>query len=190
MGDLLMKLADGDEIHARLCAAIEVEETRYLWVPADAITFVPRVLPRIYGDGRALFTIGTINQRPAYWVVRGCSTWGCGFDREDAAGPDFADLTDDILTELEDAFGRGTCGYSGSSLFHPRADRIQGCRCEECEDEIVSVWPEVNGNDGCHWDRMDWPKTFETVPNPLSWRGNLLAEDPDRPTTGAGDRTP
>lgn len=178
MGEaLIQRPADGDEVHARLVAAVEVTERAYLWVPSDAIEFVPRVLPVIYGDGRALFTMGTINQRPAYWIIRGCSTWGSGSDRDDSVGPDFAELTDDMLTALEEAFGRGTCGYSGSSLFHPREDRIQWCSCEECDEETVAVWPEVNGNDGCHWSRIDWPSGFETVPNPLSQRGNLLAQN-------------
>src|SRR6202012_2280696 len=70
-----------DPIQKRLVAAIGREESGYLWVPADAITFSPRVLPKVYGDGRALFALATINQRPAYWVIRGCSTWGCGSDR-------------------------------------------------------------------------------------------------------------
>ena len=165
-----------DDVQARLVAAIEKPEQRYLWTPADAITFTPRVLPKVYGDGRALFMLATINQRPAYWVIRGCSTWGSGLDSEDAPGPDFAEMTDDILTDLEDHFGRGRCGYSGSSLFHPRADRIQWCQCEECDDEHVAAWPEVDGDGGCSWSRTDWPDGFDTVPNPLSWRGNLLTE--------------
>lgn len=77
-----------DRIQPQLIRAIEKRKRLYLWTPADAITFVPRVLPTVYGDGRALFTIATINQRPAYWVIRACSTWGCGLDREDSSGPD------------------------------------------------------------------------------------------------------
>lgn len=86
------KRRDGsnDPVHRKLRRAIEKRKCAYLWTPADAITFVPRVLPTIYGDGRALFTIATINQRPAYWVIRACSTWGSGLDREDSTGPDFA----------------------------------------------------------------------------------------------------
>lgn len=165
-----------DLIHGKLRRAVEKRERAYLWTPADAISFVPYLLPTIYGDGRALFTIGTINQRPAYWIIRACSTWGTGSDTGDARGPDFGEMTDDILTALEDAFGNGRCGYSGNSLFMPKRERIKDCKCEECTDRYRARWPMVDGNGGCHWSWMDWPSGFRTVKNPLSWRGNLLKE--------------
>lgn len=87
-------MIESDPIHAKLVKAIERRDRAYLWTPADAISFTPRVLPHIYGDGRALFALATINQRPRYWVIRACSTWGCGMDRETAADLDFAEMTD------------------------------------------------------------------------------------------------
>lgn len=171
-----------ERLHLKLCRAVERRERAYLWTPADSITFVPRVLPKVYGDGRALFTIATINQRPAYWIIRACSSWGSGFDREDSSGPDFAEMTDDILTDLEEAFGNGRCGYSGNSLFQPKKYRTQSCQCEDCVDgRFRARWPMVDGSGGCSWSRMDWPEGFRTVPNPLSWRGNLLAQSRQRP---------
>jgi hypothetical protein len=165
-------------IHARLRKAVEKRERAYLWTPADAITYKPYVSPTIYGDGRALFAITTINQRPAYWVIRGCSTWGCASDRKDSIGPDFGEITDVVLTDLEDAFGRGRCGYSGNSLFWPKKDRIKNCQCEECRDGRFRMrWPAVDYDGGCSWSRMDWPKGFATVKNSLSWEGNLLATE-------------
>lgn len=163
-----------DDIHARLVKAIERKERFYLWVPSQPITFIPRVLPRIYGDGRALFTLATINQRPAYWVIRACSTWGAGLDRESSTGPDFAEMTDEILTDLEEAFGSGRCGYSGNSLFHTKRERMRYCKCEDCEAGPMARWPMVDGDGGCSWSRMDWPAGFDVEPNPLSWKGNLL----------------
>ena len=179
---------DGDAVHNRLRRAIERRERAYLWVPEQAITFVPRVLPKIYGDGRALFAIATINQRPAYWVIRACSTWGSGFDRDDSTGPDFAEMTDEILTDLEEAFGNGRCGYSGNSLFWPKKERMRSCQCEECTDRYATArWPMVDGDGGCLWSRIDWPAGFPTVPNPLSRKGNLLAIDaPPSPSSGDG----
>ncbi len=171
---------NGDDyaVHSRLRRVIEKRERSWLWVPEHAITFVPRLLTAIYGDGRALFAIATINQRPAYWVIRGCSTWGCDFDREDATGPDFGEMSDDIMTELEEQFGRGRCGYSGNSLFQGRKQRIQNCQCDECTDRYNTArWPMVNNEGGCSWSRIDWPKGFPTRPNPLSPRGNLLAAE-------------
>ncbi|HEY0125013.1 MAG TPA: hypothetical protein VGC14_25265 [Rhizobium sp.] len=164
---------ENDEVHARLVEAIEKPESAYLWDPAYTIEFTPRVLPLVYGDGRALFTLATINQRPAYWVIRGCSTWGCDMDRGDATGPGFGELTDDILTDLEEQFGSGRCGYQGESLFYPKDERH--CDCEECQDDYVASWPEVDGYGGCSWSRSDWPPGFEVKANPLSWCGNLLA---------------
>ena len=112
-------------------------------------------------------------------MIRGCSTWGCGFDREDAVGPDFAELTDDLITALEEAFGSGRCGYSGNSLFWPRKERLKNCQCEECDEKRWKAkWPMVDDNGGCSWSRSDWPKGFATVPNPLSCQGSLLAEVP------------
>jgi len=176
-----------DAVHNRLRRAIEKRERAYLWVPEQAITFVPRVLPKIYGDGRALFAIATINQRPAYWVIRACSTWGSGFDRDDSTGPDFAEMTDDILTDLEEAFGNGRCGYSGNSLFWPKRERMRNCQCEECTDRYATArWPMVDGYGGCSWGRIDWPAGFQTVPNPLSRMGNLLAID-ETPTPNPGE---
>lgn len=165
-----------DVIHQRLRKAIEKPQRSYLWTPADTITFIPYLLPAFYGDGRALFSIATINQRPAYWVIRACSSWGSGLDADDAPGPDFAEMTDVIMADLEDAFGRGRCGYSGFSLFWPRKERMRDCKCEECSDRSVARWPMVDDNGGCSWSRIAWPDEFPTVRNPLSWRGNLLAQ--------------
>lgn len=178
MSDLLSLDGATDPLHQQLRNAIERREKSYLWTPANMITFTPYLLPVFYGDGRALFALSTINQRPRYWVIRGCSTWGSGYDRGDSIGPDFAELTDDILTDLEEAFGNGRCGYSGNSLFWPRKERRQNCQCEECDEKGWKArWPMVDGCGGCSWSRIDWPKKFQTINNPLSRRGNLLAID-------------
>lgn len=165
----------GDRIHERLRKSVEKRTKSYLWLPGDTPPFVPALLPLIYGDGRALFTVASINQRPRYWIIRGDSSWGCA-STEKSAGPDFAELVDDILTDLEDQFGTGRCGYSGTSLFLPKKDRILDCQCEDCVDgKYRARWPMVDGSGGCSWSRMDWPSGFKTVENPSSWRGHLLA---------------
>ncbi|HPG02919.1 MAG TPA: hypothetical protein P5256_06360 [Beijerinckiaceae bacterium] len=165
-----------DPIHQKLRKVVEKPIQRYLWTPADMITFTPALLPVFYGDGRALFQISTINQRPRYWIIRGCSTWGCGYDGNRSTGPDFAELTDDLLTDLEEAFGNGRCGYSDNSLFWPRKERLQFCQSEQCDEKRWKArWPMVDGSGGSSWSRIDWPDSFDTMKNPLSWRGNLLA---------------
>lgn len=166
--------ANDDAIHDRLRKAVERRIRSWLWVEGDTPPFRPALLPLIYGDGRALFTLATINQRPRYYVIRCDSGWGSGSDIDDSLGPDFAELTDDILTDLEEAFGDGRCGYSGASLFIPKRERRRYCKCEDCRDMGIAKWPMVDGSGGCSWSRMDWPAGFTVVPNPLSWRGNLL----------------
>lgn len=183
--DLKSRPAGDDPVHAALRKAEERKITSYLWVPGDTKPFIPRVLPLIYGDGRALFNIATINQRPAFWVIRACSTWGSAYDHGESSGPDFAEITDEILTDLEATFGNGRCGYSGNSLFWPRRDRLEDCQCEECDEKgYVAKWPMVDGYGGCSWSRRDWPDGFETVANPLSWCGNLLKVEPTFPEGG------
>lgn len=177
--------ATGDAVQCALVKEIERKQRAHLWTPDDAINFTPRVLPTVFGDGRALFSLTTINQRPAYWVIRGCSSWGCCSDAIDATGPEFAEQVDDILTALEEAFGSGRCGYSDNNLFWPRRERVQYCQCEECSDATFRAqWPMVDSDGGCSWSRIDWPKGFEVEPNPLSWRGNLLLASLAKATGG------
>lgn len=156
-----------DPIHAKLSKAIERKDTTsYLWVPGDTKPFIPRVLPEVFGDGRALLVLSTLNQRPAYWVIRICSTWD-----ED----DISEHSDDILTALEDAFGNGRCGYSGNSLFWTKSERLLNCQCEECSDgRSRAHWPMVDADGGCSWGFMKWPEGFDIEPHPTNWRANLL----------------
>lgn len=171
------RCADGEPVHERLRKAVVRRVVSCLWVAGDTPPFKPALLGTVYGDGRALFTLMTLNQRPRYWVIRADSRWGCGLDRNRSDGPDFAEISDEILSDLEAYFGDGRCGYSGNSLFWPKKDRIQNCQCEDCTDgRYRARWPMVDGWGGCSWSRMDWPKGFETVPHPLSELGNLLAE--------------
>lgn len=171
--------AGDDPIHKRLVEALEKPRQSYLWTPAHTVSFVPRVLPVIYGDGRALFHLMTLNQRPRYWIIRACSTWSCGADIDDGTRPYFGEIVDQIVTDLEEHFGRGRCGYSGGSLFWPRAERIRDCQCEECDDEYIAEWPEVDDDGGCSWRRVDWPLGFTTAPKSrdIDWH-NLLAASP------------
>ena len=167
-----------DDVHPRLTRAVERRQRSYLWTPKDMISFVPRVLPMIYGDGRALFRLTTINQRPAYWIIRCCSSWTSDLDFGDEApdeAPDFGEFTDEILTDLEDAFGNGRCGYMGNSLFWPRRERMRNCQCEECSDTITAKWPMVDGHGGCSWSRMAWPEGFDTVTHGLAHETTILA---------------
>lgn len=138
--------------------AIEKRQRAHLWIPADAITFIPRVLPMVYGDGRRLFALSTINQRPAYWVIRADSEVY------------FGEFADEVLTDLEGEFGNGRCGYRGNNLFHSRRERMKYCKCDDCSARGVAKWPMVDGDGGCSWGRVRWPDGFKTDPD-----GYLLA---------------
>jgi hypothetical protein len=144
-----------DRIHKRLKKVIEVKTKRYLWTPADAISFVPRLSRLILGDGRALFHFTTLNNRPAFWVIRGDCAW------DSDGGSSLGDFADDILTDLEEEFGNARCGYSGADLYLPKKER--DCDCEECSDKMRATWPMVDGQGGCSWSRTDWPKEFRVA---------------------------
>lgn len=156
-----------DPIHTALAKAIERKDTTsYLWVQGDTKPFTPRVLPHVFGDGRALLGLSTLNQRPAYWVIRVCSTWD---------DDDVSEHSDDILTELEDAFGNGRCGYSGNNLFWTKRERLLNCRCEECSDgRFRARWPMVDADGGCSWWWFKWPDGFDVEPHPSKFLANLL----------------
>lgn len=162
-----------DYLHYALRAAVEVKTTRCLWTWADRITFKPMLCDTVWGDGRALFKLTTINNRPAFWIIRGDSGWSC----DDGDGPEFVEFTDDILTALEGQFGSARCGYSGSSLY--LEPEYRDCDCDECSGPYMEVakWPMVDDDCGCSWSRMKWPRLrarYTTVPHPFSWKGDLI----------------
>lgn len=180
-----MERRDPDEIHAQLKAAVEVETEQYLWTPAHMIRFTPALLPVVYGDGRALFVVSTINQRPRYWIIRGDSQWAVDTDSNSPwpalSENDFDDLLDDILSDMEEHFGRAECSYCGRGLSCYADGPPEEARCGErgCEapDEVEAGcgWPSVDSNGGCSWSRMKWPDCFATTPHPWArWRANLL----------------
>ena len=154
---------------------------RYLWVPADAITFTPHVLSKTYGDGRALFGVGTINSRPAFWIVRGDSSWTSGMDYgEDApeGAPDFGDIWDEIICDLEEEFGRAECGtdyeWDGDTIV----EWSDGAPTGDTLTEADISFPTVNYGGGGHWFRLDWPdlEGLGFTPHPLHPRVRLLAK--------------
>lgn len=71
------------------------ETTASLW--GQKLTFRPALLKEKIGDGRQIIYVGTIDQRPAYWLVRIDS-------KTDINSPEFD--FHEILYKLEDEFGR------------------------------------------------------------------------------------
>lgn len=149
------RMADRDAVHAKLRRAACKRMRSYLWVPGDTPAFTPALSPRIYGDGRALFNIATINQRPRFHILRVDSLLGSGLDMP---GPsrtfDFAEMVDTFYGHLEEDFGR----------VH--------CDCGECPK--AAPWPAFDDEGGCSWSRAKWPEPFNTVPHPFSRQYDLL----------------
>ncbi len=148
--------------------------TSYLWTPDNSITFTPAVLNKVFGDGRALFSITTINDRPAYWIVRGCSSWKISGDyRAPDGSPDFGDFTDEILAAIEDQYGT-------SDYYEMNAN----CRWIDSETKkfVPSSWaefPVINTHDGCSWGRLEWPEIegVELEPHPFAAWANVIKID-------------
>ena len=70
--------ADGDTEHEAVRNALCVPTHRYRYpkVPGfDPIEFTPPLSDTVYGDGKALLEITTINDGPRYWIVRIDSSW-------------------------------------------------------------------------------------------------------------------
>lgn len=180
-------MAEQDAITVALISA-QVEETTHLWAPFDAITFTPHVLNEIFGDGRALFAFGTLNSRPAYWIVRADSSWTSDSDYGEEPPEDainFADKSEEILCALEEEFGRASCGceYEYNSAGRPY-DPETGRLLSRSEIE----YPVVNTGGGWHWGRLDWPDLpgIDFVPHPLHPRVRILAASPT--ASGTGDK--
>ena len=152
--------AKGDDAHQKLKRSICKPTRRYLWTPADEIEFIPALSPRIYGDGRALLGFTTINNRPAFYVIRIDSSWACGMDTTPADGAvDVAEFTDEFLNHLEEDFG---------PAFYEDDGERKG---------DGDPWPAVHGEGGCSWWRKDWPKlrSLQFEPHPYGRSYNMLS---------------
>jgi len=60
----------------RLRLIIERRQAGYLW--GQKHFFTPRLLGPVFGDGKQLIRMTSINTRPAFWVVRIDSSWNLG----------------------------------------------------------------------------------------------------------------
>lgn len=160
---VLTRCGRGDPIHDELRRIISVPTKRHLWVPEDAITFIPALCDTIFGDGRALYHLATCNSRPAYYVIRAHSEWEesnfyCGHRNT------FGEFTDAIYQSLEDQFGSA------------RLDS------EEDDPELLAdgfyPWPALDDENGCGWAIQRWPKEFdgrvEVIRNEFGWTRHTL----------------
>jgi hypothetical protein len=149
-------MAIGDLLNLQMLKdVIETPFLGTLWTHGDSGMLTPYVCECSFGDGMGLLCLYTISQRPNYHVVRVDSTW----EANDVVGENI----EDILTAIENECGNARCGYSGSSLRWPREERIENCQCEECDDEYVSVWPEIDANIGCSWRWYRWDELIREI---------------------------
>ena len=99
-----IRIADEhDADHEALRRRVSVPTTKYLTVPEDAITFTPMLANVVYGDGRELFAFTTLNDRPAFWAVRGDSSWRTKL--ETRPGTDITEFVEIITENLRREFG-------------------------------------------------------------------------------------
>lgn len=159
----LVSAVEGKDVTDLLRAA-QKPETRYLWVPEDAITFTPAVLSETFGDGRALFTLTTINNRPAYWIIRGCSSWRASDCDAPAGAEEFSEHVDRIITAIEEEFGT-TAYYEMNAQGRWVDEETKRFVPYACVD-----YPVIDPSMGSSWGRMDWPALpgIETVPHPFA----------------------
>ena len=93
---------DGDTAHEALRSRVSQRTKAFLWTPDDAITFTPPLASVVYGDGQRVFAFTTTNDRPAYWVVRGDSSWRTWYEQD---GTDITEFTDTVTENLRREFG-------------------------------------------------------------------------------------
>lgn len=164
-----------DAITAALTAA-QVETTTSLWTPSNTVTFKPVVLDQTFGDGRALFRVTTINARPRWWLVRGCSTWTDRNDAHDGLTPVF-DRIDEIVQAIVDQFG----GLPNMHDENADADDEGYVGDDGLPFDPINIrFPQIDDRTGSSWGRVDWPDlpgvTLEPHPEAADFR--ILAEAP------------
>lgn len=156
-------------VQKKLRLAICKRTRRHLWTPSDAITFVPALSNRLYGDGRALVGLTTINSRPRFYVLRIDSTWAIDSDPNAPDGAEmFTCRIDAISFALEEEFGCGR--YEGDGEYNEKSR----------ERDRRRKWPAYDDETGHFWWRMDWPKLerVKIAPHPFNSRISILEPTP------------
>lgn len=165
--------ADTDKRIADALRDAQTSITTSLWTGGTDTTFTPAVVARSFGDGRALFKFTTIQNRPAYWLVRGCTSWTEGHDAPEGRIP-FADSADEVVEAIEDEFG-GTHHYDRDARGR-YVDQETGERIDRGDARVE--FPVIESETGCSWALIDWPDLpgIDLVPHPHERGVRVLAE--------------
>lgn len=148
-------------VHRKLKEALCKRKRSYLWTPEHKVTFVPALSSRLYGDGRALLGLTTINARPRYYILRVDSAWALNSDIHAPCGQAaFVDYIDAISFALEEEFGNGRYDNYCDPGEKPETERQRDRRRK---------WPAYDDETGCSWWRIDWPKlpSVKLEPHPF-----------------------
>lgn len=163
-------------LHRLLKWRIERPTTRYLWVPQDAITFEPPLSDVVYGDGKALLAVTTIQDRPAFWLVRVDSAWELSvLDRKPPGAFDVDRIITTIMDNLALEFGDGT-PERYIVAYDELCPECTGHGCFDCAgtgnllDDEVPDYPAINMQDGYSWGRGEWPLPTSAKLCKLLWR--------------------
>ena len=127
--------------------------TAKLW--GEGVDFEPVLCSEILGDGQQLVYLGTISQRPYYWLIRIDS-------KTDIESNEFD--VEDILQPIEDDFGRQLDYISEEEFEQLKSEGEDECvECETYDNWIESNWnyPRI-GWDGGHWGLVVNMLTGET----------------------------
>jgi hypothetical protein len=110
----------------------------YLW--GDYCVFTPVVLSEIFGDGKQVIYIGSIDQRPKFWIAR--------IDSKQSIEPLEFDV-EQIICAIEDEFGRvPESGYLTFEQFK-EAKKSNSFGFDEYQN-----YREYK--EDCEYPRMDW----------------------------------
>ena len=95
----------------------------------------PRLISRMFGDGKKLFIIQPLDTRPNYYYIRVDSTWGTSNWNHDDGIKEPAEWLEDVLQAIDEDFGNTADGGMENCGFPVQSDGSGHC-WEECD------WPK------------------------------------------------
>jgi hypothetical protein len=125
----------------RLRRLIEVRQAAYLWGKRYIVT--PRLVDRVFGNGRLLLGLSPIMFRPERFVVRVDDRWSISnWDRNNEMTP--SEWIDAVYDSIEEEY-----------VEWPWSRRF-GLRWSD--DDYDERKSNIDFSDGCVWWEMRWPR--------------------------------